>query len=155
MQRVLRDVLLVEDAGHPGQRRESAGPFEQRRGRARVRNRILEVDVPVHAAAKRLVLGVAAAAQGVVLERGSLGALQEFTLLVSQPDPSGDPVGPVLGDLDRRLATVLPIDLVPGFNTVDTKAEGAGGTVADGTDDVVHPPAARGHECTFGVKDRV
>jgi hypothetical protein len=37
----------------------------------------------VHAAAERLVLGVAAPAQGVVLERGSLGARDEFPLLVS------------------------------------------------------------------------
>ena len=50
-------------------RGEPAAPLEQRRLAVRVRHRVLEVHVPVHPAAERLVLGVPAAAQRVVLER--------------------------------------------------------------------------------------
>jgi len=59
--------LAVEYPGHPGQRGQSAGPFEQRgTGRA---SRVAELDVPVHSAAERLVLRVPAPAERVVLTR--------------------------------------------------------------------------------------
>ena len=83
-------VLLVEEARHPGQRGQAAGPLEQRRLVVRRRRRVLEVDVPVHAAAERLVLRLPAAAQAVVLARGALRCAAPVRRPASA---SGDPAG--------------------------------------------------------------
>jgi len=49
---------------------------------AGIGHRVAELDVVVHAAAERLVLRVAATAQGVVLARGSLVAGDNGTVLI-------------------------------------------------------------------------
>src|SRR5271154_2985525 len=66
-QRLLRDVCLIEAARDAKQCGETTGPLEQRRLLWRLGG--VEVGVPGHAAAERLVLRLAAATEAVVLER--------------------------------------------------------------------------------------
>src|SRR5579859_2430289 len=62
--------------------------------------------------------------------------------MVGQPDPAGDAVGAVLGDLDRRLAIVLPVDLGASLDAVDREAERPRRAVADRADDLIHAASA-------------
>jgi hypothetical protein len=48
-QGILGHVLLVEDAGHPGQRRQAAGPGKQGRFLIARQLRVRKADVVVHA----------------------------------------------------------------------------------------------------------
>ena len=85
---------LVEPPREAQQRREAAGPLKERRlvGLGRV----VEVRVPVHPAAERLVLRLAAAAQAVVLVRRAVVADLGMAFAVEQFDRAGDAVGAVL-----------------------------------------------------------
>src|SRR5205807_1703074 len=67
-------------------------------------------------------------------------------LLVAQGDSTGDAVGPVPGDFDRRFPTIVPIDPIASFLAVDGIAERPRRTVPDGPDDLVHPASARRDE---------
>jgi hypothetical protein len=142
-ERLLWHVPAVEDPGHSGQRREAACPLEEGRLVLRVGDRVTKFDLPVHAAAERLVPRMAAAAEAVVLERG-LVSPDRLAFGVFERDPAGDPVGPVLRDFDRRLPLLidLPTRLVP-VNGETERSRGAG---ANGADDLVHATAARGDE---------
>src|ERR1022692_1965914 len=145
-QRVGGHVLLIEQPAHPRQRGHAAGPLVERRHLPRRQHRIAEVDIPVHAAAVRLVLRVAAPAERIVLNRGSLGPVLELARRAGESDAAGDPVRAVLGDLDGRLPGAIPVGLAAGFGAVDGVAQRSGGAVPHGADDLVHPAAAGGHE---------
>src|SRR5262249_16853875 len=116
---------------------------------------ILEVDVPMHAAAERLVLRVSAATERVVLGGGALGAGDGCPALVGQRDRAGDPIRPVPAHFDGCLARSVPAGLSAPLDSVDRIAQRAGRAIAHGADDVVHAAPAGGHEGTFGVEDRV
>src|SRR5262249_41126949 len=85
-------------------------------------------------------------AQGVVFQRGTPGAFLRGPVRVEEGDLAGDPVRTVLGHLDRRPAGAAPVHLVPGLDGIDGVAQRPRRAVADGTDDLVHPAAARGDE---------
>ena len=115
----------------------------------------MEVDVPVHAAAERLVLGLPAAAEGVVLPGRPFGPGLVVPLPVAQRDAAGDPVRAVLGDLDGRLPGAAVVDLGPGLLAVDGEAQGPRRAVPDGADDLIHPPTARVTNGSLaGMEDR-
>ena len=137
-------MLLVEQAGHPGQGGQPAGPLEQ--GRIGGPGRVAEVHVPVHAAAERLVLRVAAAAQGVVLAGRARGPGHVRAGRVGQRDRAGDAVRAVLGHLDGALSRAVPVGQVARFLTVEGQAQRAGRAVAHGPDELVEAAAAGGDE---------
>gem|GEM_PF-4214618 len=97
----------------------------------------MEVDIPMHPAAERLVLRLTAATQAIVLPRGALSVLLILALLIFEWDPTGNPVRPVFGDRDRRLADL--VDLVAALDAAYCIAERTGGTVSHGSDDLFHP----------------
>ena len=72
----------------------------------------MELDVAVHAAAERFVLGVSTATQGVVLSRGALVAVDVVAVVVGERDAAGDAIRAVLGDLDGRLRVSVVVDVV-------------------------------------------
>ena len=86
----------MEQAGGPGERAQAAGVLEQ--GRARAAWRVGEPHVPVHARAERLVAGLPAPAQRVVLGGGAVGAGNRSG--AGERDPPGHPVRAVGRDLD-------------------------------------------------------
>ena len=137
-------MLLVKQPGQPGQRGQAAGPLEQ--GRLKAAGRVAELHVPVHAAAERLVLRVAAPAERVVLTGRARGPGHVRARRVGQADPAGHPVGAVLGDLDGLLALAVPVDQAAGFLAVEGQAQRPGRTVAHRPDELVHPGSARGDE---------
>jgi hypothetical protein len=87
------------------------------------------------------VLRVPAPAEAVVLERGAGVADDRPAMTVEQGDASGDPVGPVLGDLDGLLAVLL--GPLAGHALLDGEAQRTGWARLNGADDLVHPAAAR------------
>ena len=105
-------VLLVQQPGHPGQRGQATGPLEQGRRVRTGPGRVAEVHVPVHAAAERLVLRVAAAAQRVVLAGRARGPGHVRAVRVGHRDRPGDPVRAVLGHLDGALPGPVPVGQV-------------------------------------------
>src|SRR6516164_4057739 len=105
------------------------GPFENRGLPIRIGNRVLELDIPVHAAAKRLVLRMPAPAQRIMLT-GS----------------ARDAVGAVPGDLDHWLTRGVPVGVGAGLGADDAVAERPRRAVAYRADDLIHPPAAGGDE---------
>ena len=147
-------VLLVQQPGHPGQRGQAAGPFEQGRvrgegGRGGGRG-IAEVHVPVHAAAERLVLRVAAAAQGVVLAGRARGPGHVRAGRVGQRDRAGDAVTAVLGHLDGAFPGAVPVGQVALLLAVEGQAQRAGRAVPHGPDELVEAGAA-GRDEGFGA----
>ena len=145
-------VLLVKQPGHPGQRGQAAGPLVQ--GRLPAPLRVAELHVPVHAAAERLVLRVAAPAQRVVLTGRARGPRHVRARRVGQADPAGHPVGAVLGHLDRGLPRCVPVGQVARLGAVEGQAQRPGRAVAHRPDDLVHPAAARSHEGLGGGAER-
>ena len=138
-------VLLVQQAGHPGQRGQAAGPLEQ--GRIRAAGRVAELHVPVHAAAERLVLRMAAPAERVVLPGRARGPGHVRARRVGQADPAGHPVRAVLGHLDRALP--LPCQSArsrASSSTVEGQAQRPGRAVAHRPDELVETAAAGGDE---------
>src|SRR5262245_43349145 len=103
--------------------------------------RVGEMHVPMHAAAKRLVLRMPATAQTVVLSRRAHIAGHGISMPIRQRDPTGDAVRSVLRDLDCWLSN--RVDLVACFAPVNRIGQGAGRACSDGTNDVVHSSAAR------------
>src|SRR5262249_51608039 len=94
-------------------------PFEQG-GLVPVRwHRVAEVDVPVHAAAERLVLRVTAPAERAMLRRSALRAWCREAIGLGDRDTAGDPVRPVLGDRDRARPGVVPVGVPPRLAAVD------------------------------------
>jgi hypothetical protein len=89
----------------------------------RVGSRVAELDLPVHAAAERLVPRMAATAEAVVLERRTLVPLDRGAIAALDHYSAGDPVRPVLRNLDRRFPVL--IDLVSYLLAVDCEAERA------------------------------
>ena len=143
----------MQQPGRPGQRPEAARPLEQ--GRAGARQGIAEARVPVHAAAEGLVAGVAAPAQRIMLGRGALGAGGRLAVRAGQRDGAGDPVRAVGGHLDRRPPGVVPVDVPACLVAAERVGQRAGRAVPDGADDLVHPPAAGGHEgLRIGAENR-
>src|SRR5262249_27257136 len=144
------DVFAVEDPGHPQERGESAGPLEQRRLAVGGEDRVEELRVPVHTAAERLVLALAAAAEAVVLQRGPRLPRYPGSVGLDQFDAARNPIRAVPGDLDCRFPRL--VDVVARLVAVDGEAQGAGGAGPDGLDDLVEPAAAGGDE---GLRARV
>ena len=96
-----------------------------------------------------------ATAQRIVLERGTVGTDLRFSVVADKRNCAGDAVWPVLGDLDRRLAGAIPIDLSPGLDAVDRVAERSGGAVADRPDDLaVRPIRQRPARSQIGCVER-
>src|SRR5262249_8687617 len=145
-ERIRGEVTLIEEAGDTAQGWESAAPFEQGGGVVLFWLRVVEVDIPVHAAAERLVLRVAASAERVVLVGGAVVARQATVGDVGEGDTSRDSVRAVLGDFDVRRALVVPVDVATLLMSVDRVAEGSGRAIPNGADDLVHAPAAGRHE---------
>src|SRR5262249_4914593 len=108
--------------------------------------RIGEVNGPVHAAAERLVLRLAAAAEAVVLERRTAVSRLGLPLRVLERDATGDAIRAVLRHFDR--GRPLLVDLPARLAAGDRLAQGAGRARADRAGDVVGAPPAR---CDEGV----
>src|SRR5450755_1443047 len=112
----------------------------------RIRYRIAESGIPVHAAAERLVLRVPAPAQramltgrpGVALDLGAVGA--------NERDRARYPVRAVPGHLDGGVPVAAPVDDVPLLVSLDREAQGTRRAVAGRADNLVHPAPARGDE---------
>src|SRR5581483_10763436 len=94
---------------------------------------------PVHAAAERLVLRVAAPAERVVLPGTALRAFDILSVRVGERQPAGDPVRAVLAHLDGRLAGVVVVRGGAPLYPVDREAERAGRAGPDRGDDLVNP----------------
>lgn len=138
--RIIRHVLLVEPARHPGQRRQTAGPLEDRRGPLWIGHRVGEIDVPVHARAERLVLRLPAPAQRIMLPGGAIVSWLIVAGACDERDPAGDPIRPVLGHLHRPLALTGEVHLSARFDAVHGVAQRAGRTVSYGPDDHARAP---------------
>src|SRR5262249_5125216 len=69
-QRLLATVFGIAELGHARQGRQPPDPPEQRRLVLGVDLWIVEIDIPVHTATERFVLGVTAATQTVVFQGG-------------------------------------------------------------------------------------
>src|SRR5262249_26811600 len=145
-ERILGYVSLIQETGHAGEGWEPAAPFEQGGFAVGVGHGVAEVDVPVHAAAEGLVLGVAAAAERVVLVGGAVVACQATVGDFGKRDTARDAVWSVLGVFHGLLAVVVPVDVATLFLSVERVAEGSGRAVTDGADDLVHAPTAGRHE---------
>src|SRR5207248_11597871 len=103
---------------------------------------VVEVCVPVHDRAERLVLRLPAAAQRVVLSGGALVAWDVLATGMAQRDRTGVSVRAVLGHLDRWLPVAVVVHGVTGLDAVEGVSQSAGGAIADRPDDLVHPPPA-------------
>src|SRR5207253_636360 len=111
---------------------------------------VTELHVPVHAATERLVLRLAAAAQGVVLAGRASGAGHVRAGRVGQRDRAGHPVTAVLGHLDGAFPGPVPVGQVARFLTVEGQAQRAGRAVPHGPDELVEAGAA-GRDEGFGA----
>src|SRR5262245_58043771 len=143
-QRILWYVLRIEQSRHPNESGKSSGPFEQRRLTSRVDDGIDEAHVPVHPAAERFVLRVAASAQAVMLERRALVSRNRSAAVGDERDAAGHPIRPILGNLDRRRAN--GIDLLASLASIDREAQRSRWTRLHGAHDLVHPRPARRDE---------
>src|SRR5262250_1470160 len=81
-----------------------------------------------------------------MLPRCALGAVGRRTVRAGQQDATGDTVRAVLGHLDARLPGVPPVHLLALLAAAGRVAQRARRAVPYGTDDLVHPAAAWGHE---------
>src|SRR5262249_50812912 len=97
-------------------------------------------------AAEGLVPRLPAPAQGVVLPRCALGAACRSAVRAEELNATGDAIRAVLGHLDPRRPGVLPVDLPALLPAADRVAQRPGRAVPHRTDDLVHAPAAGGHE---------
>jgi hypothetical protein len=106
----------------------------------------VEVDVPVHARAERLVLRVAAAAEREMLGRRAIVPWNDVAIGVHQRYPTNHAIWPILGYLDTRCALAVIVDIRARFDAVDGVAQRTRPAIADCANDLVHAPAARSHE---------
>jgi hypothetical protein len=84
--------------------------------------------------------------QRVVLERRAGGPCDVVAAMVDETQAAADAVGTVLRDFDLGRTGVIVIDLGARLHPVDRVGQGTRRAVADGADDLVHPPAARRDE---------
>src|SRR5439155_13541806 len=93
---------------------------------------------------ERLGLRRTATTRAVVREGCSRGPRDRRAVGVGERDRADDAIRAVARDLDLGRARL--VDLCACLDAVDREAQGARGAGAGGADDLVHAPAARGHE---------
>src|SRR5262245_820845 len=97
----------------------------------------MEIDIPMHTATERFVLGVTAATQAVVFQRRPAVARFILAARIFERNAARDPVRSVPRNLDRlRASLVDAIAILDPAQRIAQRSRGAG---PYGADDVVHP----------------
>src|SRR5262249_53704625 len=121
-QRILGNVLRVEEPRHAPQRGKATGPVEQRPRVVGSDDRVGEAHGPVHAAAEWLVLRVPTPAETELFHPRTRVARARRVILVDERNGTSDALRTVAGHTD--LWSPRDLDLLARFATVYGETEG-------------------------------